>query len=103
MTTDSAIKRRRLRGQVFRDTVSGYLLISPAALFLLVFSFVAIVVSLVISFSDWSPLRDEWSLVGIDNYKRAFENERFWKSFRNTGQYVVFLVPGVVITSLGWP
>ena len=92
--------RPRLRGRVFRDTVSGYLLISPAALFLLLFSFIAIVVSLVISFSDWSPLRDNWSLVGIDNYKRAFANERFWKSFRNTGQYVMFLVPGVVLTSL---
>ena len=50
--------RRRIRGRVFRDTVSGYLLISPAALFLLLSWFIAIVVSLVISFSDWSPLRD---------------------------------------------
>ena len=100
MATNLLTRRRRLRGRAFRDAVSGYLLISPAALFLLVFSFIAIVVSLVISFSDWSPLREEWSLVGIDNYKRAFANERFWKSFRNTGQYVLFLVPGVVLTSL---
>ena len=101
MAASPVTKRPRFQGQAFRDTLAGYMLVAPAALFLIAFSFIAIVISLIISFSDWSPLRESWSFVGIENYRYAFEDARFWNSFRNTTQYVVWLVPGVILPSLG--
>jgi len=74
--------------------------VSPAAVFLLVFSLIAIVVSLVLSFSDWNPFKADWGLVGLDNYQTAFGSKRFWRAFKNTGQYVGLSVPAITITSL---
>ncbi len=93
-------RNQRQRSKSVRDTITGYLFIAPAAMFLIVFSFVAIIVSLFLSFSDWSPLKENWGMVGLDNYETTFSSSRFWRSFRNTGQYVVFAVPGIAITSL---
>ena len=94
-----APKRRGLKQSV-RNAITGYLFVAPATLFLLVFSFVAIIVSLLLSFADWTPLKAQWGFEGLDNYKEAFGSKRFWQSFRNTGQYVVFTVPGISIASL---
>ncbi len=102
MATVTPVKQStsRFRGQAFRDALTGYIFVAPAAMFLLVFSLIAIILSLVISFSDWSPVREHWQFVGIANYVDAFTDARFWQSFRNTGQFVLFTVPGVAITSL---
>ena len=102
MATVTPARRRGnvWRGQRFRDTLTAYLFVAPAAVLLLIFSLVAISVSLVISFSDWSPVKEHWQIVGIDNYRKAFSDARFWQAFRNTGQFVLFTVPGIAITSL---
>ena len=81
-------------------SIAGYLFASPALVILVVFSFVAIAVSLVLSFTNWTPLNQNWALVGLQNYKTAFGSERFWNAMRNTAQYVLLAVPGITITGL---
>lgn len=61
----------------------GYLLASPMVLGFTVFFLIALGASFVLGFTDWSLLRDpNW--IGIGNYRRIFEDDRFLTAFVNT-------------------
>ena len=90
----------RPRWSVARQ-VAAYLFISPAGFFLLAFSFIAIVISFFLSFSDWSPIKENWGMVGFDNYATAFGSWRFWNSFKNTAEFVAISVPAITLSALG--
>lgn len=61
----------------------GYLFIAPPIIGFLLFQLVPMVVSFVLSFTDYdffSPM----TFVGIKNYRRVFSDELFWRSMKNT-------------------
>jgi multiple sugar transport system permease protein len=78
--------------------------IGPAVLLLFVFSFIPIVVSLCISFTDMdlSGLADlsSVSFTGLDNFINLFKDDVFLKAIYNTLFYVFFGVPLVILLSL---
>jgi multiple sugar transport system permease protein len=85
----------------FRRTLPAYLFIAPAATVLVVFSFVAIGLSLYISFHQWGIISPTRPFVGLANYQEAlFKDEVFWKAFRNTASFVASFVPGTVVGAL---
>ncbi|CDQ38409.1 Lactose transport system permease protein LacF [Virgibacillus salexigens] len=87
----------------FKAKITPYLFIGPAVILLLIFSFLPILVSLAISFTDmnlsglanWSQI----NFIGFDNFITLFKDEVFLKSMRNTFFYVIIGVPAAVISS----
>jgi multiple sugar transport system permease protein len=79
--------------------IEPYLYLAPTLIGLILFSFGAVIMTLLISFTKWdifsSPL---W--VGIDNYVKIFKSEIFWQVFQNTFYYVIINVPLNVILPL---
>ena len=78
-----------------------YLFVAPAALVIFVFSFLAIGLSLYLSFHQWGLISPTHPFVGLANYREAlFEDRVFWKAFRNTLTFVATFVPGTVVGAL---
>jgi multiple sugar transport system permease protein len=79
----------------------GYLFIAPAGAIIVVFSFVAIALSLYISFHRWGVLSPIHPFVGLANYQQVlFNDDVFWKAFQNTATFVIAYVPGTAIGGL---
>ncbi|HZX03318.1 sugar ABC transporter permease [Kribbella sp.] len=83
-----------------RDTILGYLFISPAIIGLLLFVAYPMVTSLYHSFTQWNGLTPaKW--VGLDNYKFLFTSDpTFWPSLRVTVLWVVISVPATLLAGL---
>jgi multiple sugar transport system permease protein len=78
------------------------LMITPAALFIL------LVVAFPIAFNGWLMFQN-WNIrtvsninfVGLANFQRMLNDAVFWRSFGNTFQYVAMAVTGEFLTGLG--
>jgi len=82
-----------------RETLEGYLAISPWIIGFLVFVFGPIVASLVLSFHKWNLLKPaQW--VGLTNYKSMVSDPLFWQSLKVTFIYAVVSVPLGLVTAL---
>ncbi len=87
-----------------RLTVFFFLL--PSCLGLLVFSFIPIVYSFIISLTDWNGLNALDSAAGIPqytglgNYQEILGNEEFWRVLRNTLYYIVLYIPLILLVSI---
>ncbi|MCH4888979.1 sugar ABC transporter permease [Acidaminobacter sp. JC074] len=86
----TAIKRNEIR--------SAFLFLTPLIIGLLVFYFYAFFQNILYSFTDLSSF-GEPNFVGFDNYKRLFEDPKFYMALSNTIKYVLLGVPAVVILS----
>lgn len=84
---------RKLSRRKVRETIQGYLFISPVVLGLLIFTIGPMLISLYLSFTKFPLLRaPEW--IGIQNYVNMFTREPdFWKASRVTLIYAVTSVP----------
>ncbi len=72
---------------------------APALIGFSVFTFGSILYSLWLSLTRYDLLTPP-RFIGIDNFVRAFQDERFYKYFGNTLYFVIFLVPIVLVLSL---
>ncbi len=66
-----------------KDYLAGYLFIAPPIIGFMLFSFIPIVFSLVLSFSEYDFFTGEINLIGFEGYARAIEDELFFKSLGN--------------------
>ena len=92
-----------LRGKSLSERGLGFVLLAPAALLLLLIVVYPIATLVWNSFFD-IHLAEPWKgepFAGFDNYKRAFEDGRFWSSLAHTAIYVVVTVPGALLVGLG--
>ncbi len=105
--TGRAPRRRRGVGQ--RQSVAGWLFITPALLGLGIFLIIPIVMALWVSFTDWngrgSPFSSQVSLVGAENYaalltEPGLSRQDFMISLRNTFYYVIGVVPLQTVIAL---
>jgi len=83
-----------------RETLAGYLFISPWIIGFLVFTAGAMVYSLYISFSNYNLATNTAKPVGFQNYANLFEDPRVGVSLANTLFYVVMAVPLEIIFAL---
>lgn len=83
-----------------RETIKGYLFISPWIIGFCVFTLYPMIFSLYSSFTFYDILSTQkW--IGLRNYINIFTNDSsFIKSLQNTGYYVVFSVPLAIIFAL---
>lgn len=85
-------KQKRSRAQK-RESRIGYLFLSPWIIGMLTLTIGPMVLSLLMSFSDWDIiLPAKWRASG--NYHEAlFQDPRFWNSMRVTGVFTLIAVP----------
>ncbi len=85
--------------------MSPAMFLAPALLLIAVFFFLPVLVSFLMSFTDF----DIYSLantsnarfIGFDNYKNLLSDPLFWKAMRNTLYFVFLGVPLSLLVSLG--
>lgn len=101
--------RRHRRGEGQRQSLAGWLFVTPTLGILGLFLFIPIVMALWVSFTDWtgrgSPLSSRVGFVGADNYRAlltepGLSRQDFMVSLRNTFYYVIGVVPLQTILAL---
>ena len=81
----------------------AYALLTPAALLLALIVVYPIAALVWNSFFD-IHLAEPWKgepFVALDNYRRAFDDDRFWSSLWHTAIYAIVTVPGALLVGLG--
>jgi multiple sugar transport system permease protein len=83
-----------------RESIAGYLFITPAVIGFVVFLAGPFLASLLISFTDYKLLvAPQW--VGLDNYRALMVDPLFWQSLKVTFQYAIVALPLGLVLSLG--
>jgi len=75
--------RERTRTTRFRESLSGYLMQSPALLVLTAFLLIPIAAAIYLSFTKYN-LFDPPKWHGITNFQRLFTDKRLWITYKNT-------------------
>ena len=105
----SRAPRRGRRGGGQRQSVAGWLFVTPTLVVLGLFLVIPIVMALWVSFTDWtgrgSPFSSSVGFVGTDNYQallteQGLSRQDFMISLRNTFYYVVGVVPLQTVIAL---
>lgn len=80
-----------------KTDLTGYLFILPNIIGVLLFTFIPIILSLIISFTDWNFTHGlgNWNIIGFQNYIDMWQDEWFTNSFLNT---IIFGFTVVVFT-----
>jgi multiple sugar transport system permease protein len=76
-----------------------YLYILPAAIIVIVFRLIPIILSFIVSFYDWT-ITGPGKFIGFENYIMMFHDGEFWQSMLNTFYLVIFVVPISLVLSL---
>ncbi len=85
-----------------RESMMGYLFLSPAMLILGLFLFLPTLLSIYYAFTDYYLLTpDATSFVGVDNFIKLFQDPLFMQSLKNIGQFVIFIIPIQLGLALG--
>ena len=79
----------------------------PSLLGLLIFSLLPLIISGLISLTDWNGL-DQLTMtgflrehfIGLENYKAILTTSEFWKTLGNTAEYIVLYIPFMLAASL---
>lgn len=80
----------------------AWLYVAPALLLLTLFLFVPAALSIYYSLTDYNMLAPQAkTFIGLGNYFKLFGDPIFWKSVKNVGQFVLFVMPLQVGTALG--
>lgn len=79
----------------------------PSFIGMLVFSFFPVVISILLSLTDWNGLERLTvntifkQFVGLDNYARILSGSEFWQVLGHTLYYIVLYIPLVFVASMG--
>ncbi|WP_300408664.1 sugar ABC transporter permease [Lagierella sp.] len=77
-------KSKRLYGAKDLNLPSFLIYILLPLLPLLIFWFIPMIVSLLLSFTDWDYISPKFNVVGISNYTDILQSGAFWQAFKNT-------------------
>lgn len=84
---------RRWKNGINKPEGAAYLFIAPSMIILFVFALVPLIVSFGVVLFDINIFFYDTAFVGLDNFKRAFRDQRFLNALKNTIVFVVFQVP----------
>ncbi|MCF7857747.1 MAG: sugar ABC transporter permease [Candidatus Cloacimonetes bacterium] len=76
-----------------------YLYILPAAIIVIIFRLIPIILSFIVSFYNWT-ITGPGEFIGLENYSRMLHDGEFWQSMLNTFHLVIFVVPISLVLSL---
>lgn len=80
--------------------IAPYVFILPGVLFYLMVTFIPAIIGVGLSFTNWSIITPKFKWMGLRNYERLLSDDLFITSLKNTFQYAIWLIPGVIILSL---
>lgn len=84
---------------IYNDNTVGYVFAAPFIIGFLGFTIIPMIVSMYYSFTDFNLVSKE-NFIGLSNYLRLFEDQRFLKSVAVTLKYVFISVPLKLIFAL---
>jgi multiple sugar transport system permease protein len=90
----------RWKSRHYLESSTPYLFIFPAAILILVFHLLPIIISFGLSLYDWDMI-GRARFIGVQNYLAIMTDGQFWKSMVNTLYYVAGTVPFSLAISLG--
>jgi multiple sugar transport system permease protein len=90
-------RRGWFHSQSTRRLAFGYLLLAPAALYVMLLVGVPFLFSLYLAVSDANVGEQVATFVGLDNFRAAWEMDTFWIALRNS---IVFLVVAAIFKSI---
>lgn len=94
----AAVTTRRRSGRL---RIAPWLYLAPAALTLIVWIYWPLLDALRLSFYEWNMLPESPMVyVGGQNYENIFALAKFWQALRNTGVYILGLLPLAVLVPL---
>jgi len=97
-----AARGARARRGIHRPTLAlAAALLAPTLVFLLVFTYWPLVVSIAGSFQRFSPTGTNPRWVGLQNYRDLWRDALFRQTLVNTALYVVLVAPLAVVIGLG--
>ncbi|WAA09766.1 carbohydrate ABC transporter permease [Fervidibacillus albus] len=76
-----------------RKLLQGYTFMAPALIVIIIFTLVPIIYALYMMFFKVDLLAGTKTFVGFENYGKIFSDPKFWAAFKNTGEYVLIVVP----------
>lgn len=82
-----------------RRRLLPYLILSPYLVHLLLFVLFPVVFSVVLTFHKWNIIAP-MEYVGLDNFRRLFQDRLFWKAVLNTLQFLLVHIPLQVLLAL---
>lgn len=82
-----------------KHDLGPYLYILPAAIIVIAFRLLPILLSFIISFFQWT-IRGPEQFIGFQNYQTLLTDLEFWQSMINTLHLVIFVVPITLVLSL---
>ena len=78
----------------FFNKVEPWLYLAPFLIFIIIFTLYPVINVFAISFKqNYSYLRGTFSAINFENYKYVLTDDKFTSALRNTGLYVLFVVP----------
>lgn len=91
-----------VRSSRLRNNLVGYGFLLPNLIGCMLFTFIPVVFSLFISFTDWDYTKGfgNWNFIGIENYINMWSDEWFLSSLKNTLIYTVAVVPITIFLAL---
>ncbi|REK53639.1 MAG: ABC transporter permease [Thermobacillus sp.] len=90
--TMRTLPKKKWKSPIGKETLPGYIFISPWLIGFLLLTAWPIGQSLYLSFTEYSMLSaPQW--IGTANYERMWSDATFWKSLRVTFTFVLFAVP----------
>ena len=91
---------RSLKRTLCKESVAGYVFITPFIIGLVVFTAIPFFTSLYLAFTEYNILTPaKW--IGLANFKKMFfEDKLFWKSFWVTFKFALIQVPVKLLDAL---
>ena len=95
----------------FQKSINGIWIASPfllpSVIGLVIFSVLPLIVSALISMTDWNgldkltdPAFMQEHFIGLENYKVILTSAEFWQTLKNTLGYIVLYIPLILASSL---
>lgn len=81
-----------------RHNLTGWAFLTPAAILIVIMSFVPMVRALILSFKTGIGANMKWA--GIFNYQRMFQDKVFMQALKNNFLYLIIQVPVMLVLAL---
>lgn len=81
-----------------RHNLTGWAFLTPAAILIVIISFVPMVRALILSFKTGIGANMKWA--GIFNYQRMFQDKVFMQALKNNFLYLIIQVPVMLVLAL---
>lgn len=94
----AALTRKRIKGN-WREAIWGYILITPAFIFVFIFVLIPVISAFCISFTEWNLINPP-KFIGLDNYVNIFTDSVAVNTLLNTLYFTFVSVPLSLALSL---